>query len=71
LSHQGVASSAWLSTTNRRARPAASADGFYRQFLDSPEMGLLCVALWSDVEPRGGGTFVALDSVGPVSTCLQ
>ena len=26
--------------------------------------------LWSDIEPRGGGTFVAADSVGPVARLL-
>ena len=35
---------------------------FFRHFLDSPEQGLLTIVLWSDIEPRGGGTFVAADS---------
>ena len=49
--------------------PSASSPGwhkdgdFFRHFLDSPEQGLLTIVLWSDIEPRGGGTFVASDSV--------
>jgi len=40
---------------------------FFRHFLDSPEQGLLTLVLWSDLESRGGGTFVAQDSVAPVA----
>jgi hypothetical protein len=43
---------------------------FFRHFLDSPEQGLLTLVLWSDIEPRGGGTFVAADSVAPVARLL-
>ncbi|MBV9866932.1 MAG: hypothetical protein JO316_16390 [Abitibacteriaceae bacterium] len=43
---------------------------FFRHFLDSPEQGLLTLVLWSDIEPRGGGTFVAADSVPPVARFL-
>lgn len=42
-------------------------DGNFNHFLDSPEMGLFVLVLWKDIEPRGGGTAVALDSVGPVA----
>ena len=51
--------------------PSASSPGwhkdgdFFRHFLDSPEQGLLTIVLWSDIEERGGGTFIAPDSVGP------
>lgn len=31
----------------------------FRHFLDSPEQGLLCLCIFSDVEPGGGGTLVA------------
>jgi hypothetical protein len=44
--------------------------GFFRHFLDSPEQGLLTLILWSDIEPQGGGTFVACDSVPPVARYL-
>lgn len=43
---------------------------FFRHFLDSPEQGLLTLVLWSDIKPRGGGTFVAGDSVAPVARFL-
>lgn len=43
---------------------------FFRHFLDSPEQGLLTVVLWSDIEPRSGGTFVATDSVQPIARLL-
>lgn len=43
---------------------------FFRHFLDSPEQGLLTLVLWSDVQHRGGATFVAADSVGPVARFL-
>jgi hypothetical protein len=51
--------------------PGWHKDGdFFRHFLDSPEQGLLTLVLWSDIKPRGGGTFVAADSVGPVGRML-
>jgi hypothetical protein len=40
---------------------------FFRHFLDSPEQGLLVIGIFSDIEPRGGGTFIACDSVGHVA----
>lgn len=43
---------------------------FFRHFLDSPEQGLLTIVIWSDIEPQGGGTFVACDSVAPVARAL-
>jgi hypothetical protein len=43
---------------------------FFRHFLDSPEQGLLTIVIWSDIEPQGGGTFAAGDSVGPVARLL-
>ena len=41
--------------------------GYFRHFLDSPEQALLIVAYWTDVDHKGGGTFVAPDSVTPVA----
>ncbi|HTV23041.1 MAG TPA: hypothetical protein VMG12_30340 [Polyangiaceae bacterium] len=43
---------------------------FFRHFLDSPEQGLLVIAIFSDIEPRGGGTYIACDSVGHVARLL-
>ncbi|WP_020575607.1 hypothetical protein [Actinopolymorpha alba] len=51
--------------------PGWHKDGdFFRHFLDSPEQGLLTLVLWSDVRHQGGATFVAADSVGPVTRYL-
>ncbi|GAA3285811.1 phytanoyl-CoA dioxygenase family protein [Dactylosporangium vinaceum] len=51
--------------------PGWHKDGdFFRHFLDSPEQGLLTLVLWSDVQHRGGATFVAADSVAPVARFL-
>jgi|SRR5579875_292067 hypothetical protein len=58
------------------AGPSATSPGwhkdgdFFRHFLDSPEQGLLTFVLWTDVVERGGATFVACDSVGPVARVL-
>lgn len=43
---------------------------FFRHFLDSPEQGLLVIGVFSDIEPRGGGTYLACDSVGHVARHL-
>ena len=43
---------------------------WFVHFLDSPEQGLLTIVVWSDIQPRGGGTFVACDSVAPVARFL-
>lgn len=43
---------------------------FFRHFLDSPEQALLTFVLWTDMLPRGGGTFVAADSVPVVARFL-
>jgi hypothetical protein len=53
------------------AAPGWHKDGdFFRHFLDSPEQGLLTIVLWSDVDHRGGATYLAADSVGPVARYL-
>lgn len=43
---------------------------WFRHFLNGPEQGLLTIVVWSDIEPQGGGTFVACDSVGHVARML-
>ncbi len=43
---------------------------FFRHFLDSPEQALLTFVLWTDMLPKGGGTFVAADSVLVVARFL-
>jgi len=42
-------------------------DGDFNHFLDSPEQALLVIAIWKDIGPRGGGTVIAADSIGPVA----
>ena len=48
----------------------AQGRSYFRHFLDSREQALLIVLLWSEVGPRGGGTFIAPDSVGVVARYL-
>jgi hypothetical protein len=43
---------------------------FFRHFLDSPEQGLLTIVLWTDMHHRGGGTFIAADSVPVIARYL-
>lgn len=43
---------------------------FFRHFLDSPEQGLLTIVLWSDVQHKGGPTYIAADSVPVVARFL-
>jgi len=56
--------------------PSAAAGGwhkdgsYFRHFLDSREQSLLTVLLWSDVGPKGGGTFLAPDSIKVVARHL-
>jgi hypothetical protein len=62
---------------DRQWQPPSAAVGgwhkdgdFFRHFLDSPEQGLLTLVLWTDMLPKGGGTFVAADSVSVVARFL-
>jgi Phytanoyl-CoA dioxygenase (PhyH) len=62
---------------DRRWQPPSPAAGgwhkdgdFFRHFLDSPEQALLTLVLWTDMLPKGGGTFVAADSVPVVARFL-
>lgn len=43
---------------------------FFRHFLDSPEQALLTIIVFSDIGPRGGGTFIAPDSIRHVAEFL-
>ncbi|KAG8753905.1 hypothetical protein FRC12_011382 [Ceratobasidium sp. 428] len=44
---------------------------FFLHFLDSPEQGLLIIPLYSDIKPRGGGTYIAEDGVGVIARWLR
>ena len=56
--------------------PAATAPGWHKDgfmkphYLDSPEQGLLVLVAWTDVQSRGGATFIAPDSVGVIARFL-
>lgn len=43
---------------------------FFVHFLDSPEQALLVIPLFSDIEPRGGGTAICTDGIGLVAKHL-
>ena len=52
-------------------QPGWHKDGWhFRHFLNSPEQGLLTVPIYSDIQPRSGGTFIAPDSIRPVAELL-
>ena len=52
-------------------QPGWHKDGWhFRHFLNSPEQGLLTVPIFSDIQPRSGGTFIATDSIRPVAELL-
>jgi len=42
----------------------------FKHFLDSPEQGLLTIMIFSDIKSKGGGTFIACDSVKHVAELL-
>jgi len=44
---------------------------YFLDFLDSREQSRLSIALWSDVAPRGVGTFIAPDFIGVVARYLR
>ncbi|KAJ1306274.1 hypothetical protein OPQ81_010977 [Rhizoctonia solani] len=44
---------------------------FFLHFLDSPEQALLVIPLYSDIKPRGGGTYIAEDSIGVIARWLR
>jgi hypothetical protein len=57
-------------------KPSIAAGGwhkdgsFFRHFLDSREQALLTIVYWSDVGHKGGGTFIAPDSIPHVARYL-
>lgn len=42
----------------------------FRHFLDSPEQALQVFMVWTDISARGGGTFVACDSIPVIAKYL-
>jgi hypothetical protein len=45
-------------------------DGFHKHFLDSPEIGLVCLVLWTDTHPENGATALADCSIEKVACHL-
>lgn len=43
---------------------------FFVHYLDSPEQALLVIPLFSDIQPRGGGTFISPDGIDLVAKYL-
>ncbi|KAG8940683.1 hypothetical protein FRC03_005181 [Tulasnella sp. 419] len=43
---------------------------FFLHFLDSPEQALLVIPIYSKIEPRGGGTYIAPNSINSVARRL-
>ena len=69
LNTQTVPEQEWLPP--HRQTTGWHIDGdYFKRFLDSPEQGLLCLMLWSDVAAKEGGTFMACDSIGKVAKLL-
>jgi hypothetical protein len=46
-------------------------DGDFNHFLDSPEIGLLGIMLFTEVVERGGPTWIANDSIAPATRALR
>ncbi|EEB98224.1 hypothetical protein MPER_02310, partial [Moniliophthora perniciosa FA553] len=43
---------------------------FFVHYLDSPEQALLVIPIFSDIKPRGGGTFIAPEGIDLVARYL-
>jgi hypothetical protein len=43
---------------------------FFVHYLDSPEQALLVIPIFSDIQPRGGGTYIAPDGVDMIAKYL-
>lgn len=53
-------------------QPGWHKDGWhFRHFLNSPEQALVTVPLYSDIQTRSGGTYLAVDSIAPVARLLR
>lgn len=66
---QTVAENEWLPPSAQQTGWHIDGD-YFKRFLDSPEQGLLCLVLWSNVGAKEGGTFLACDSIGKVARLL-
>jgi hypothetical protein len=50
-----------ISVSTRRSYLRVSAE--FLDVVDGPEQALLVIPLWSDIEPKGGGTAIACDGI--------
>ena len=73
---EGVVSNLGVTDDPRWRPPAARQPGWhkdgwhFRHFLNSPEQALVTVPLYSDIQPKSGGTYLAIDSIGPVARLM-
>ena len=73
---EGVVSNLGVEDDPRWKPPAPKQPGWhkdgwhFRHFLNSPEQALVTVPLYTDIQPQSGGTFLAVDSIGPVANLL-
>ena len=74
---EGVVSNLGIQDDPRWQPPAARQPGWhkdgwhFRHFLNSPEQALVTVPIYTDIEPKSGGTYLALDSIGPVARLMS
>lgn len=74
---EGVISNLGKENDSRWQPPAAQQPGWhkdgwhFRHFLNSPEQSLVAVPLYTDIQPRSGGTYLAVDSIAPVAKLLR
>lgn len=43
---------------------------FFVHYLDSPEQALLVIPIFSDIKPRGGGTYICIDRIDRIAKYL-
>ena len=73
----GVVSNLGIQGDSRWQPPAPRQRGWhkdgwhFRHFLNSPEQAMVTVPLYTDIQPRSGGTFLAVDSIKPVANLLR
>ena len=74
---EGVVSNLGIPDDPRWQPPAARQPGWhkdgwhFRHFLNSPEQALVTVPLYTDIHPKSGGTYLAVDSIRPVARLLM
>lgn len=73
---EGVVSNLGVEDDPRWQAPAGRQPGWhkdgwhFRHFLNSPEQALVTVPIYTDIQPKSGGTYLAVDSIAPVARLL-